>query len=109
MRYYIRTTDAAWVQSGPGPSCVHEKVFSPDREGTRPGSDTIALSQAHVAFKPTVAQQRKCLNCSETMVDGELVVMYDVNREGEGWGTSGGYKQFSEASTAWAKDLFLVE
>ncbi|XP_042086379.1 inter-alpha-trypsin inhibitor heavy chain H2 isoform X2 [Ovis aries] len=37
--------------------------------------------KAHVAFKPTVAQQRKCLNCSETMVDGELVVMYDVNRE----------------------------
>ncbi|KAF4023138.1 hypothetical protein G4228_015400 [Cervus hanglu yarkandensis] len=37
--------------------------------------------KAHVAFKPTVAQQRKCLNCSETMVDGDLVVMYDVNRE----------------------------
>ncbi|KAI4575300.1 hypothetical protein MJG53_011503 [Ovis ammon polii x Ovis aries] len=37
--------------------------------------------KAHVAFKPTVAQQRKCLNCSETMMDGELVVMYDVNRE----------------------------
>uniref|UniRef100_A0A4W2HLF1 Inter-alpha-trypsin inhibitor heavy chain 2 n=1 Tax=Bos indicus x Bos taurus TaxID=30522 RepID=A0A4W2HLF1_BOBOX len=37
--------------------------------------------EAHIAFKPTVAQQRKCLNCSETMVDGELVVMYDVNRE----------------------------
>ncbi|MXQ95974.1 hypothetical protein E5288_WYG020286 [Bos mutus] len=37
--------------------------------------------KAHIAFKPTVAQQRKCLNCSETMVDGELVVMYDVNRE----------------------------
>ncbi|XP_052506790.1 inter-alpha-trypsin inhibitor heavy chain H2 [Budorcas taxicolor] len=37
--------------------------------------------KAHVAFKPTVPQQRKCLNCSETTVDGELVVMYDVNRE----------------------------
>lgn len=28
-----------------------------------------------------MAQQRKCSNCSETAVDGELVVMYDVNRE----------------------------
>ncbi|XP_037703462.1 inter-alpha-trypsin inhibitor heavy chain H2 [Choloepus didactylus] len=37
--------------------------------------------KAHVSFKPTVAQQRKCSNCSETAVEGELVVMYDVNRE----------------------------
>ncbi|XP_004379762.1 inter-alpha-trypsin inhibitor heavy chain H2 [Trichechus manatus latirostris] len=37
--------------------------------------------RAHVSFKPTVAQQRKCSNCSETAVEGELVVMYDVNRE----------------------------
>uniref|UniRef100_A0A5F5PM55 Inter-alpha-trypsin inhibitor heavy chain 2 n=1 Tax=Equus caballus TaxID=9796 RepID=A0A5F5PM55_HORSE len=37
--------------------------------------------KAHVSFKPTVAQQRKCSNCLETAVDGELVVLYDVNRE----------------------------
>ncbi|XP_069846413.1 inter-alpha-trypsin inhibitor heavy chain H2 [Dipodomys merriami] len=37
--------------------------------------------KAHVSFKPTIEQQRKCPNCSETAVDGELVVMYDVNRE----------------------------
>ncbi|XP_027970500.1 inter-alpha-trypsin inhibitor heavy chain H2 [Eumetopias jubatus] len=37
--------------------------------------------KAHLSFKPSVAQQRKCSNCSETAVDGELVVMYDVNRE----------------------------
>ena len=37
--------------------------------------------QAHASFKPTVAQQRKCPNCTETAVDGELVVVYDVNRE----------------------------
>lgn len=48
----------------------------------RPGSDvTVPSFQAHVSFKPTVAQQRKCSNCSETAVDGELVVVYDVNRE----------------------------
>ncbi|XP_049737436.1 inter-alpha-trypsin inhibitor heavy chain H2 [Elephas maximus indicus] len=37
--------------------------------------------KAHVSFRPTVPQQRKCSNCSETAVDGELVVVYDVNRE----------------------------
>ncbi|KAM4828462.1 inter-alpha-trypsin inhibitor heavy chain H2 [Thomomys bottae] len=37
--------------------------------------------KAHVSFKPTIPQQRKCPNCSETAVDGELVVIYDVNRE----------------------------
>ncbi|KAH0512367.1 Inter-alpha-trypsin inhibitor heavy chain H2 [Microtus ochrogaster] len=37
--------------------------------------------KAHVSFKPTVAQQRKCPNCTETAVDGELVVLYDVSRE----------------------------
>ncbi|XP_039726970.1 inter-alpha-trypsin inhibitor heavy chain H2 [Pteropus medius] len=37
--------------------------------------------KAHVSFKPTVAQQRKCSGCSETAVDGELVVVYDVKRE----------------------------
>ncbi|XP_006862806.1 PREDICTED: inter-alpha-trypsin inhibitor heavy chain H2 [Chrysochloris asiatica] len=37
--------------------------------------------KVHVSFKPTIAQQRKCSNCSETAVEGELVVMYDVNRE----------------------------
>ncbi|XP_007534786.1 inter-alpha-trypsin inhibitor heavy chain H2 [Erinaceus europaeus] len=37
--------------------------------------------KAHVSFKPSVEQQRKCPNCSETVVVGELVVMYDVHRE----------------------------
>lgn len=34
-----------------------------------------------MSFRPTLAQQRKCANCSETAVDGELVVVYDVKRE----------------------------
>ncbi|XP_075853774.1 inter-alpha-trypsin inhibitor heavy chain H2 [Microcebus murinus] len=37
--------------------------------------------KAHVSFKPTVEQQRICPSCLETAVDGELVVVYDVNRE----------------------------
>ncbi|XP_029472359.1 inter-alpha-trypsin inhibitor heavy chain H2 [Rhinatrema bivittatum] len=37
--------------------------------------------KAHVTFKPTVDQQRKCPNCSTTAVDGKFVVQYDVLRE----------------------------
>lgn len=40
--------------------------------------------QAHVSFKPTMAQQRKCPTCSSTAVDGNFVVQYDVNREKTG-------------------------
>ncbi|XP_003786874.1 inter-alpha-trypsin inhibitor heavy chain H2 [Otolemur garnettii] len=37
--------------------------------------------KAHVSFKPSVEQQRICPSCLETAVDGELVVLYDVDRE----------------------------
>ncbi|XP_061494282.1 inter-alpha-trypsin inhibitor heavy chain H2 isoform X2 [Rhineura floridana] len=37
--------------------------------------------KAHVSFKPTVVQQRKCPTCSSTAVDGNFVVTYDVNRD----------------------------
>ncbi|XP_019399285.1 PREDICTED: inter-alpha-trypsin inhibitor heavy chain H2 [Crocodylus porosus] len=37
--------------------------------------------KAHISFKPTLAQQRKCPTCSSTAVDGNFVVQYDVNRE----------------------------
>ncbi|XP_015680129.1 inter-alpha-trypsin inhibitor heavy chain H2, partial [Protobothrops mucrosquamatus] len=37
--------------------------------------------KAHVSFKPTLAQQRKCSNCTTTAVDGNLVVTYDVKRD----------------------------
>ncbi|XP_027694328.1 inter-alpha-trypsin inhibitor heavy chain H2 isoform X2 [Vombatus ursinus] len=42
---------------------------------------TKGKQKAHVSFKPTVAQQRKCPSCSETAVDGQLVMKYDVTRE----------------------------
>ncbi|XP_050792791.1 inter-alpha-trypsin inhibitor heavy chain H2 [Gopherus flavomarginatus] len=47
------------------------------------GITTISKGEkkAHVSFKPTVAQQRKCPTCSATAVDGDFVVMYDVHRE----------------------------
>ncbi|KAL4659317.1 inter-alpha-trypsin inhibitor heavy chain H2, partial [Arapaima gigas] len=37
--------------------------------------------KAHVVFRPTLQQQRKCDNCSTTAVDGAFTVQYDVQRE----------------------------
>uniref|UniRef100_A0A8B9IR26 Inter-alpha-trypsin inhibitor heavy chain 2 n=1 Tax=Anser cygnoides TaxID=8845 RepID=A0A8B9IR26_ANSCY len=50
------------------------------------GITTISKGEkkAHVSFKPTMAQQRKCPTCSSTAVDGNFVVQYDVNRENTG-------------------------
>uniref|UniRef100_A0A8D2L0S6 Inter-alpha-trypsin inhibitor heavy chain 2 n=1 Tax=Varanus komodoensis TaxID=61221 RepID=A0A8D2L0S6_VARKO len=47
------------------------------------GIATISKGEkkAHISFKPTVAQQRKCSNCSLTAVEGNFVVTYDVNRD----------------------------
>ncbi|KAM3915734.1 inter-alpha-trypsin inhibitor heavy chain H3-like [Leptodactylus fuscus] len=47
--------------------------------------DTVQIdhsgNRAHVLFKPTLEQQRKCPACSETLLDGDFVIKYDVNRE----------------------------
>ncbi|KAG9483685.1 hypothetical protein GDO78_009549 [Eleutherodactylus coqui] len=40
--------------------------------------------KGHVSFKPTVDQQRSCANCSTTLLDGDFIVTYDVNRESPG-------------------------
>uniref|UniRef100_A0A8C9THW5 Inter-alpha-trypsin inhibitor heavy chain 2 n=1 Tax=Scleropages formosus TaxID=113540 RepID=A0A8C9THW5_SCLFO len=37
--------------------------------------------QAHVVFRPTLFQQRKCDSCSTTAVDGIFTVRYDVHRD----------------------------
>ncbi|XP_077323639.1 inter-alpha-trypsin inhibitor heavy chain H3-like [Lithobates pipiens] len=38
-------------------------------------------TQAHIGFKPTISQQRTCPNCVETLLDGDLMIKYDVKRE----------------------------
>ncbi|MGH0133054.1 UNVERIFIED_CONTAM: hypothetical protein FKN15_074865 [Acipenser sinensis] len=38
-------------------------------------------AQAHVVFEPTLDQQRKCPECSESILDGEFIIKYDVKRE----------------------------
>uniref|UniRef100_A0A8D0CHJ0 Inter-alpha-trypsin inhibitor heavy chain 2 n=1 Tax=Scleropages formosus TaxID=113540 RepID=A0A8D0CHJ0_SCLFO len=37
--------------------------------------------KAHVVFRPTLFQQRKCDSCSTTAVDGIFTVRYDVHRD----------------------------
>ncbi|XP_066450770.1 inter-alpha-trypsin inhibitor heavy chain H3-like isoform X2 [Eleutherodactylus coqui] len=38
-------------------------------------------NKAHVEFKPTLHQQRRCPNCAGTLLDGDLRITYDVRRE----------------------------
>ncbi|XP_037551824.1 inter-alpha-trypsin inhibitor heavy chain H2 [Nematolebias whitei] len=42
---------------------------------------TSTEDKAHVVFKPTLQQQRKCDNCTSSAIDGVFSVKYDVNRD----------------------------
>nr|XP_055045710.1 inter-alpha-trypsin inhibitor heavy chain H2 isoform X3 [Misgurnus anguillicaudatus] len=42
---------------------------------------THTKDKAHLVFKPTLQQQRKCENCTDSAVDGTLTITYDVERE----------------------------
>uniref|UniRef100_A0A8C2BL88 Inter-alpha-trypsin inhibitor heavy chain 2 n=1 Tax=Cyprinus carpio TaxID=7962 RepID=A0A8C2BL88_CYPCA len=42
---------------------------------------THTKDKAHIVFRPTLQQQRKCENCTESAVDGVFTVNYDVERE----------------------------
>ncbi|XP_056381072.1 inter-alpha-trypsin inhibitor heavy chain H3-like [Hyla sarda] len=48
-------------------------------------SDMVRLNQtetkANIEFKPTLHQQRRCPDCVETLLDGDLKITYDVKRE----------------------------
>ncbi|XP_024916178.1 inter-alpha-trypsin inhibitor heavy chain H3-like isoform X2 [Cynoglossus semilaevis] len=46
---------------------------------------TVTDKKAHISFSPTVEQQRKCPGCDGTLIDGDFVIKYDVNR-GERFG-----------------------
>lgn len=42
---------------------------------------TVTDKKAHISFSPTMEQQRKCSGCDGTLIDGDFIVTYDVNRE----------------------------
>ncbi|XP_028261005.1 inter-alpha-trypsin inhibitor heavy chain H3-like [Parambassis ranga] len=41
---------------------------------------TVSDKKAHISFSPTVEQQRKCPGCDGTLIDGDFIIKYDVNR-----------------------------
>uniref|UniRef100_A0A4W5K4U3 Inter-alpha-trypsin inhibitor heavy chain 2 n=1 Tax=Hucho hucho TaxID=62062 RepID=A0A4W5K4U3_9TELE len=42
---------------------------------------TSSKNKAHVVFKPSLQQQRKCENCTTSAIDGIFTVKYDVLRD----------------------------
>ncbi|XP_075569713.1 inter-alpha-trypsin inhibitor heavy chain H3 isoform X1 [Pelecanus crispus] len=41
---------------------------------------TFSEKKGHIFFKPTLDQQRTCANCSQSVLDGDFTVKYDVKR-----------------------------
>ncbi|XP_049633670.1 inter-alpha-trypsin inhibitor heavy chain H3 [Suncus etruscus] len=37
--------------------------------------------KGHVSFEPSLDQQRSCPNCTDSLLDGDFIITYDVNRE----------------------------
>ncbi|XP_047202366.1 inter-alpha-trypsin inhibitor heavy chain H3-like isoform X1 [Girardinichthys multiradiatus] len=43
---------------------------------------TVTDKKAQISFSPTVEQQRKCAGCDGTLIDGDFIIKYDVDRQG---------------------------
>ncbi|NWZ33591.1 ITIH3 inhibitor, partial [Brachypodius atriceps] len=41
---------------------------------------TFSGKKGHISFKPTLDQQRTCANCSQSVLNGDFTVRYDVKR-----------------------------
>ncbi|NXM73139.1 ITIH3 inhibitor, partial [Serilophus lunatus] len=41
---------------------------------------TFSEKKGHISFKPTLGQQRACASCSQSVLDGDFTVRYDVKR-----------------------------
>ncbi|XP_074541033.1 inter-alpha-trypsin inhibitor heavy chain H3-like isoform X2 [Halichoeres trimaculatus] len=42
---------------------------------------TVTDNKAHISFSPSMEQQRKCLGCEGSIIDGDFIIKYDVKRE----------------------------
>ncbi|KAI1888064.1 hypothetical protein AGOR_G00181200 [Albula goreensis] len=74
---------------------------------------THSKEKAHVVFKPTLQQQRKCWNCTTSAVEGVFTVKYDVlrdNNAGELQVSDGHFVQFFAPSnlTPLPKNIVFV-
>ncbi|KAK1901637.1 Inter-alpha-trypsin inhibitor heavy chain H3 [Dissostichus eleginoides] len=45
----------------------------------------VTDNKAHISFSPTMEEQRKCPDCEGTLIDGDFIVTYDVNRAKSQW------------------------
>uniref|UniRef100_A0A8C2JG25 Inter-alpha-trypsin inhibitor heavy chain 2 n=1 Tax=Cyprinus carpio TaxID=7962 RepID=A0A8C2JG25_CYPCA len=76
---------------------------------------THTKDKAHIVFRPTLQQQRKCENCTESAVDGVFTVNYDVEREsnaGELQVSDGHFVQFfapSDLSPLSKNIVFVID
>ncbi|XP_025031861.1 inter-alpha-trypsin inhibitor heavy chain H3-like isoform X4 [Python bivittatus] len=73
---------------------IEADIFEPqgiselEVEGTFINNDLLPVlkksfsgKKGHVSFSPTIEQQRTCDNCTTTLLQGDFVIKYDVNRD----------------------------
>ncbi|KAJ6667713.1 hypothetical protein lerEdw1_016034 [Lerista edwardsae] len=73
---------------------IEADIFEPqgisylDVEGTFLTNDLLPLvkksfsgKKGHVSFSPTIDQQRSCENCTTSLLQGDFIIKYDVNRD----------------------------
>uniref|UniRef100_A0A803U1H4 Inter-alpha-trypsin inhibitor heavy chain H3 n=1 Tax=Anolis carolinensis TaxID=28377 RepID=A0A803U1H4_ANOCA len=73
---------------------IEANIFEPqgisdlEVEGTFLNNELLPLVQksysgkkAHVLFSPTIDQQRTCDNCTTSLLQGDFLIKYDVNRD----------------------------
>lgn len=60
---------------------IFEYYWHSDAQMMSKSGATVSLWQAHISFSPTMEQQRKCPGCDGTIIDGDFIIKYDVNRE----------------------------
>lgn len=77
---------------------IEADIFEPqgisalDAEATFITNDVLATAltksfsgkKGRVSFKPSLDQQRSCPNCTDSLLDGDFTISYDVNRESPG-------------------------
>ncbi|XP_060060463.1 inter-alpha-trypsin inhibitor heavy chain H3 [Erinaceus europaeus] len=77
---------------------IEADIFEPqgistlDAEATFITNDVLASAltksfsgkKGRVSFKPSLDQQRSCPNCTDSLLDGDFTITYDVNRESPG-------------------------
>ncbi|XP_062977668.1 inter-alpha-trypsin inhibitor heavy chain H3-like [Elgaria multicarinata webbii] len=73
---------------------IEANIFEPqgiselDVEGTFINNDLLPVveksfsgKKGHVSFSPTIDQQRTCENCTTSLLQGDFLIKYDVNRD----------------------------